>query len=107
MGMLWSEGHTCAGGAGLAPPGLPAEVHGRLAFRHAALSCQAAGKAERTFAPKATGSGDSTQPVPVSASPSALQQPQPAAQEALESQPALQEKLKSFLDQRDGCRFLN
>ena len=65
------------------------------------------GKAERMFAPEATGSGDTTQPVPVSAAPSTPQQPQPPAQEALESQPALQEKLKSCLDQKDGCKFLN
>lgn len=90
MGMLWGEGCTCAGGAGLAPPGLPAEVHGGLALRHTALSCQAARKAERTFVPKTTGSGNSTQPVPISISPSALQ---PAVQEVSESQPVLQEKL--------------
>lgn len=43
---------------------------------------------QRTFAPKATGYGDSTQPIPVSSSPSVLQHPQPAVQEVLESQPA-------------------
>lgn len=59
-GDLGGEGCTCAGGAGLAPPRLPAEEHAGLALRDAALSCQAAGKAERMFVPEATGSGDST-----------------------------------------------
>lgn len=59
-GDLGGEGRTCAGGAGLAPPRLPAEVHAGLALRDAALSCQAAGKAERMFVPEATGSRDST-----------------------------------------------
>lgn len=77
MGMLRGKGLTCAGRAGLAPLGLPAEVHSGLALWHAALSCQAAGKAERTFVLKATGCGASTQPTLTSASPSALQQPQP------------------------------
>lgn len=45
-GMLWGQGLTCAGGAGLTPSGLLAEVHGRLALWHTALPCQAARKAE-------------------------------------------------------------
>lgn len=36
---------------------------------------------QRTIAPKAMGNGDSTQPIPISSSPSVLWHPQPTAQE--------------------------
>lgn len=46
QGDAGDEGCTCASRAGLAAPVLTAEVHGRLALRHAALSHQADRKAE-------------------------------------------------------------
>lgn len=85
-GMLWGQGHTCAGRAGLTPSGLPAEVHGRLALWHTGLPCQAARK-EENIGTQSYGIWGLNSPLSPS-SPSVLWHPQPTAQEVLESQPA-------------------
>lgn len=105
-GMLWGQGHTCAGRTGLAPPGLPAEVHGRLALWHTALPCQAAGKAENICTQSYRIWGLNT-------AHSHLLIPQcPTASSACSAggagKPAsILGEIKSCLDQRDSCGFLN